>query len=445
MTFPISHAVSQRPRTELFLGDYLTGGDESGELELFVDKLGSDDNDGRSRMRPLRTVAKAMEIAGNTIGTTPSWATNAIRGAYVELGPAPREQAHVVDNSGGGLVVPANTTLRGRGGLRATWLQPQVATSDGFRLESRTYVSELSFFGWQLSPAASTLTTGTYGDSQTGFVFAFNPGASISTSPYIQNCTNASAGGGGMIVDGSVLASGTKLNSMVVDAYTQVGSGGIGAKVVNDGFVQFVSFFCNFKDFHVLAVDGGSCTLVNSNTSFGDVAFAAHGYRTITYPAGYVVIPGLRADGSITMLVGGQAVSFSAGEEIPRDAVVPSGGRTLRYPSRIIFDSHSMSWAGAGTLGADDNFADLPPGQGGTGPIGDPEKYAIATGGGVIYGQTSDETGDFRIIARNSDVATATQVLQDIRMRSEGYIDGENYRASVIAVALPMMIALRGE
>jgi hypothetical protein len=93
--------------------------------------------------------------------------------------------------------------------------------------------------------------------------------------------------GGNLYADGAVLDPDSPLRSVVVDSFTAVNPNGIGYAIVNSGFVQLVSVFTNWSRVGIWAHAGGQVTVVNSNATFGDYAFASTGYR-------YVVrVPGI--------------------------------------------------------------------------------------------------------------------------------------------------------
>jgi hypothetical protein len=141
-------------------------------------------------------------------------------------------------------------------------------------------------------------------DPRSGFFFAFAPGAYISTSPYVQNCSaintpfnkfytpldfdNANPlvgnGPGGMLIDDSVLDPYSPLKSMIVDSYTQVAFNGIGMCARGRGYGQMVSFFTNFSRVGVYCIDGGHASLLNSNTTFGDYGLRSKGLRILVKP-----------------------------------------------------------------------------------------------------------------------------------------------------------------
>ncbi|NBP00634.1 MAG: hypothetical protein EBU90_11000 [Proteobacteria bacterium] len=167
---------------------------------------------------------------------------------------------------GNPVTIPARTALIGDN-LRTTSIYPQNPTDDMFYVNNASYVWGFTFRGHQ-APAAA---------------FAFNPDGSagtIVTSPYIQNCSSITTTGTGMRVDGGVVEG---LRSMVLDAYTQTNSGGIGVHMLNRGYTQLVSLFTICCRISVLAESGGFCSITNSNSSFGDYGLVANGVSNPLY------------------------------------------------------------------------------------------------------------------------------------------------------------------
>ncbi len=141
-----------------------------------------------------------------------------------------------------------------------------------------------------------------YGPPQKGYAFAFKPGAYITRSPYIGDCAvlhnltyqqmslpnDRDDGnplvpmtGGCLYADGSVCDPDSPLRSVVCDSYTSVNPNGIGYAVVENALVQLVSIFTNWSRVGIWAHAGGQITVVNSNATFGDYAFASTGYRYV--------------------------------------------------------------------------------------------------------------------------------------------------------------------
>ena len=114
----------------------------------------------------------------------------------------------------------------------------------------------------------------------------------IEVSPYIFNSSVISfIGGGGCEIDGTKVATPNvprpnlpeQGKSMVAAAFTIISFGGIGYKVIRDGYTQLVSCFVIFCQDGVLAETGGYASITNSATNFGTYAMRAQGYREEAY------------------------------------------------------------------------------------------------------------------------------------------------------------------
>tara|TARA_B100000900_G_scaffold393633_1_gene390302 strand:- start:1583 stop:11662 length:10080 start_codon:yes stop_codon:yes gene_type:complete len=122
----------------------------------------------------------------------------------------------------------------------------------------------------------------------------------IEASPYTQNASIISKlGGGGALVDGSKVKQpncpfpGLNLDgsakfpnqgkSMVASAFTIVSEGGVGYKIIEDGYVQLVSVFCIFTADGILAESGGYASVTNSASNFGIYSLRARGFRRECY------------------------------------------------------------------------------------------------------------------------------------------------------------------
>lgn len=217
------------------------------ENVIYVAKNGDDTNDGLSPLTPKLTIEAALVIA------SPGQAIQVGPGDYYENNP---------------LFVPPNVAIEGAD-LRTTTIYLQNE-NDLFHVSNGCYIAEFSFRG-----------------SAPGYgIAAFSPsGAGVITrSPYIQNCTNFVAGSTGLKVDGS-RASG--LRSMVLDSFTQFNPNGIGAHVFNGGYAQLVSMFTICTDKAVLAESGGTTSITNSNSDFGNYGLYADGVSPLQF-SGYV-------------------------------------------------------------------------------------------------------------------------------------------------------------
>ena len=274
---------------------------------FYVTENGDDSYDGKTLQTSFRTIKQACLAASSSYGTNPSSPTgstpyridiNVKSGYYEEEAP---------------IIVPAFTTINGND-LRSVVVKPSEATKERnlFLVNNSTYIYGLRLEGCVLNSLE---------DPREGFFFAFQPGAYLTTSPYIQNCTaintpfdkfytplsfedgnsQVGRGPGGMIVDDSVLDPYSPLKSMIVDAYTQVAFNGIGICLRGRGYGQMVSFFTNFSRVGVFAMDGGHASLLNSNTTFGDYGLRASGSRIIVNPDISVVDPATYSSDATTL------------------------------------------------------------------------------------------------------------------------------------------------
>jgi hypothetical protein len=122
----------------------------------------------------------------------------------------------------------------------------------------------------------------------------------IEASPYTQNSSIISRlGGSGALIDGSKVKQPNcpragltqqgeakfpnQGKSMVASAFTIVSEGGIGYKIIEDGYTQLVSVFCIFCEDGVLSETGGYASITNSATNFGIYALRATGFRREAY------------------------------------------------------------------------------------------------------------------------------------------------------------------
>jgi hypothetical protein len=248
---------------------------------------GDDNNDGRSIQYPLRTIKRAAALSQPGYDGRYGFDTGSIYNGYVIKVQA---GTYLEDNP---VILPKNTTIWGAG-LRITKINAKNPTEDLFWVNSGCYVAEVTVGGLRLYPDQI--------NPEKGFGFAFQPGAFITTSPYIQNCSQISnqensftelyedipPGGGGLYVNGDVINSDSPLASMVLDAYTQISPNGVGCLVNGRGFIQLVSFFNNFSYYAIRVNNGGHATLNNSNISFGLYGMYASGSRLISGSGGFI-------------------------------------------------------------------------------------------------------------------------------------------------------------
>lgn len=272
------------------------------ERTVYVSMGGNDSNNGRSIYKPLQTINQALLVANNIINTEGESGGPCV----VIVHPGEYEVEAQTE-------IPRNVTLYGYD-ARATKLRIASGyeannmflmnsgikvrgfTITGLRHETEWYQSTL-YTDPETSEQKSSLDLG---PPKSGYAFVFKPGAYITRSPYIGDCAvlhdltyqqmsapqDRDLGnplvpmtGGNLYADGSVLDPDSPLRSVVVDSFTAVNPNGIGYAIVNNALVQLVSIFTNWSRVGVWAHAGGQATIVNSNATFGDYAFAATGFR----------------------------------------------------------------------------------------------------------------------------------------------------------------------
>jgi hypothetical protein len=255
---------------------------------LYVSSTDGDDtNDGRTIQYPLRTIKRAASLASPGYDGRYGFDTGSVSNGFVIKVQA---GTYLEDNP---VILPSNTTIWGAG-LRITKINAKNPTEDLFHVNAGCYVAEVTMGGLRLFPDQI--------NPEKGFAIAFQPGAFITTSPYIQNCSQISnqensftelyedipPGGGGLYVNGDVIHPDSPLASMVLDAYTQISPNGVGCLVNGRGFIQLVSFFTNFSYYAIRVNNGGHATLNNSNISFGLFGMFASGSRFISGSGGNI-------------------------------------------------------------------------------------------------------------------------------------------------------------
>jgi hypothetical protein len=282
---------------------------------VYVDPNGSDSNDGHRISRPKRTIKAAV----NQINSDATYGDGSVvivaAGVYQEAAPIQIQKK--------------NVSIIGQA-LRSCIVHPTVATQGDqsagnhalFELNSGSFIQNLTLTGMKAG-SSGTNTVDSVLPAAQGWNFAFYAGATITKSPYIQNCTNFSdseidnsslnantpAGGlagdtdsaptgGGMLVDGSVVATASPLRSMVADSYTHVGLNGPGILVTNNGYAQCTSSYAFFNKYHIKTLNGGQANLAASTTDFGDLALVADGKSTAAIFTSNV--DGAASDGDIT-------------------------------------------------------------------------------------------------------------------------------------------------
>lgn len=258
-------------------GDVVVNGSTSGpktQNVYYVTEEGNDNNDGRSQDAngAFASIKKAAEVApeGSLIIVAP--------GDYYENNP---------------ITLRDFVTVSGQGELRNTRVFPKNNTDDLFFMGNGCYLFQMTFRGLRYP----------------GWCAQIRPGALVTTSPYVQNCTNMNGpwlndgtefipfetvqiegiepgarpltlqdnptlpvekqvnptgGGGGILVDGDQYDPASLVFSFVADAFTQISQGGIGFHITNFGYTQIVSCFSVFCSTGFLTTRGGYLSISNS-------------------------------------------------------------------------------------------------------------------------------------------------------------------------------------
>jgi hypothetical protein len=207
-----------------------------------------------------------------------------------------------------------------------------VHTMTGYPTNQTGYDIGIVIEGPDLSGSSATATINTNGSGEITQINVVNGGTNyaagekmhisipapasqrpfITTSPYIQNCSSitgpfntsgvkvlqtlpysesafnidAQGAGGGIRIDGNLVASASPLESFVADAFTQVNQGGPGHLVINKGYAQFVSCFTTFCTYGFKVVNGGFANISNSVIDFGNYGLISKTYFPQTYNTG---------------------------------------------------------------------------------------------------------------------------------------------------------------
>jgi len=377
---------------------------------LYVSKSGDDTNNGQTLATSFLTIKAALAVA--TTGTT----VFVKSGDYTEINP---------------VTIPAGVSLVGDN-LRTTTVRPLTTNADLFYINNKCYVTGFTFRN-HVSPAAA---------------FAYNLDGSagtITTSPYVQNCSSITTTGTGMRIDGSKVSG---LKSMVLDAYTQFNEGGRGVHILNNGYAQLVSLFTICCDIGVLCESGGQCSITNSNTSFGTYGLKADGVGSALFTGSIngtqsgntlkidslttrpAVNDVVRFDGdsnyytieSATVVNSSSESTITFVESVP--TTIDNTNATFYKRSLISALGHTFEYVGSGNT-----LTTALPSGGGV-PVQVNE--TVSENGGQVYYTSTDQKGDFRI---GDDL---------LFNRATGTITGRTFSRSLFAVLTPYILALEG-
>lgn len=314
----------------------------------------------------------------------------------------------------------------------------------------------------------------------TAYEFVKNLALQLTTTPNIEPPYLYT--GCGMRVDGS-LAEGF-LRSMVLDSYTQFNEGGKGIHILNNGYAQLVSIFTICCTEGMLCESGGSCSISNSNCSFGLSGLVARGKSPSPILSGTLVnfvanpedpfvtttllmsgitglnvfpnsdyfpalfnTPGVNLDtrkiayapydglvfnfdnGTDFYTINGSPLSSTPGsysistlERINNALIIPGTKINFYLKSTIYASSHTFEFVGTGIL-----LRNSVPALGG---VSTPETEVIFNDTGAVYYTSTNHTGDFSI-------GEEFRVVQ-----STGTIEGNTFKRSILTLVTPLNLAL---
>jgi hypothetical protein len=274
------------------------------------EERGNDINDGQSA--PVKTVKRALQLASglvyneNGVPNGKKIAIQVAAGDYSEANP---------------LIVPDNVIVKGDG-LRSCIIRPLNAGKDMLRVRNGCYFAEFTFrdsvdenfvpqFTFDYAVTFDDPTDAT--TSRVGYTNLPATRPTITTSPYIQNCSLISfLAGNGVKIDGSLVNSPNTSRipiesenpvsgplpeqgkSMVSNAFTMLSFGGTGWRVINNAYSQIVSCFQIFMLNGVYTQSGGYVSITNSATNFGLYSLRSSGYNpgAFIFDRGYIVETG---------------------------------------------------------------------------------------------------------------------------------------------------------
>ena len=307
---------------------YFSNADIYGGKNVFVSSENGDDtNDGINL--PVRSIKRACQIASEMVYNVDG-TINGIRVTVKVAGGDYTEQNPVI--------VPDNVVIKGDG-LRGCIIRPANANQDMLRVRNGSYFAEFTFrdaIDTNFVPLYTFDYAVAFDDpddvtvSRTGYNNLPDTKPTITSSPYIQNCSLISfLGGNGAKIDGNKVNSPNvpaiqieaenpvvgpapeQGKSMVSNAFTMLSFGGTGWRLINDAYAQIVSCFQIFMLNGVYTQSGGYCSITNSATNFGLYALRSSGYssRTFSFDRGYVFSTGVSSGSQTITVVGVNRIS----------------------------------------------------------------------------------------------------------------------------------------
>lgn len=343
---------------------------------IYVSVNGNDTNYGNHLHSTYKTIKKALTVAqpGDEIVIFP--------GTYTEIFP---------------LTVPQGVSVRGMD-IRNVIVKPTTGTNtnNAFLLNSETTVS--------------FLTVKDFYSPGNGFSFASD--FTVTTrSPYIQHVTVITSGpnaGNGALVDGSLANSASTAASMLFYAVTMIIPDAIGIHATNGSRVEWLNSFTYFANKGIYLTTGTLGFASQGNTAGGyDTIVGFYGQTGIllTGPNAITVTVDVSALGIITITsvsigavsgiytstggtrwiinlgkFGSELRSMNSSNIYGTYGAIADGASTKAYLS-----SHNFSYIGLGNSSNNDNAAVIQ------------ENEVVAINNGIIFYDSMDQVGDFRV------------------------------------------------
>ena len=246
---------------------------------LYVQKDGSDYNDGSSWNSSFLTIEKALEAATARDGVVTL--IDVAPGTYVTRG---------------NLDMPDNSIIRAA--HRTVFLRPEPGFEENnvIRMGSGCFVEGPVFENWRLDSLENPTV---------GFAISFRPGAVITRAPYAHKIvarTNPywttiappldrdnqnpliGIGGGVILADGAVCSPYSVFPNIMAWGATPVVHNGIGYVAKNGALVNAVNAISMWCHIHYYALDGGQIILSSCSSQFGDYTMVSKGTRKLILP-----------------------------------------------------------------------------------------------------------------------------------------------------------------
>jgi hypothetical protein len=248
------------------------------ENTLYVQKAGSDENDGTSWNTAFATIEKAVEAA-------------TLRGELTLIDVGPGEYT-----TQGHIDMPDDCIIKGV--YRTVYIKPEPGFEERnvFRMGSGCFIEGIVFTGFRIDDL----------DNPTeGFAAVFRPDALITRTPYVHKIVvrtdptwttiappldreNANPyvgrGAGVVLADGLVCSPYSVYPNIMTWGATPVSHNGIGYCAKNGALINAVNAISIWAHKHFLALSGGQIILSSCSTQFGDFTMVSSGSRNLILP-----------------------------------------------------------------------------------------------------------------------------------------------------------------